>query len=84
MASVLIPIGSNTLQESALSTKNSSREDATLEESIPQTEHKSDESQRQRGELSKFIRQQAQSTTPSQPISPTGSVVQIFETFCEQ
>ncbi len=84
MASVLIPIGTNTFQESAISDKNYSSEDATLEEGTPQTEQKSDESQRQYGELSKFIRQQAQDTTPSQPISTAVSVVQEFETFCEQ
>ena len=50
----------------------------------PRLSEKSDESQRQYGELSRFIRQQAQDTIPSQPISTAVSVVREFETFCEQ
>ena len=75
MASVLIPIGPHTFRESAISDKNSSREDATLEEGNLQTEQKSDESRRQCGELRKFIRQQAPDTIPSQPISTAVGVV---------
>ena len=84
MASVFIPIGTNTFQENAISDKNSSREDAALEEGTPRTEQESDESRGQYGELRKFIRQQAPDTTPSQPISAAVRVVEEFKAFCEQ
>ena len=67
MASVSIPIGTNTLREGT-----------------PRNAQKPEGGQRQCGELSAFIRQQAQDTTPSQPISTAVSVVQEFEAFCEQ
>jgi len=67
MASVSIPIGTNTLREGT-----------------PQNAQNPEASQRQCGELSECISQQAQDTIPSQPISIAFSVVQEFEAFCEQ
>ena len=71
-----MPIGTNTLHESAMSGENSSKEDVTFEEGTPQTEIKSYENQIQDGDLSKLICQQARDTTPRQPISTAVSVVQ--------